>query len=238
MAPALFVLGVLVVIGLVVLIRGLSGADPRIARRVFKWTAIIIGITILAFLMIRGQVVTALWILGATLPFFMRWRMLKNMAKNWRGPTPGQASDIETTYLRMRLDHDSGELDGTVLHGSFNGRQLSELALADLIILLQECRINDAQSASILESYLDRVHGTEWRGGDGAGRDGQSNATQNGSVMTVEEAYDILGLKPGAGKDQIREAHRKLMLKNHPDHGGSTYIAARINQAKELLLGK
>ena len=233
MAPALFVLGVLVVIGLVVLIRGLSGADPRIARRVFKWTAIIIGITILAFLMIRGQVVTALWILGATLPFFMRWRMLKNMAKNWRGPTPGQASDIETTYLRMRLDHDSGELDGTVLHGSFNGRQLSELALADLIILLQECRINDAQSASILESYLDRVHGTEWRG-----QDGQSNATQNGSVMTVEEAYDILGLKPGAGKDQIREAHRKLMLKNHPDHGGSTYIAARINQAKELLLGK
>mgnify|MGYP003313822543 FL=1 len=138
----------------------------------------------------------------------------------------------------MRLDHDSGKLDGTVLHGSFNGRQLSELALADLIILLQECRINDAQSASILESYLDRAHGTEWRGGDGAGRDGQSNATQNGSVMTVEEAYDILGLKPGAGKDQIREAHRKLMLKNHPDHGGSTYIAARINQAKELLIGK
>ena len=76
--------------------------------------------------------------LGGSLPFFMRWRMLKNMAKNWRGPTPGQASDIETTYLRMRLDHDSGELDGTVLRGSFSGRQLSELAQADLMVLLQE----------------------------------------------------------------------------------------------------
>ena len=234
---AYIVLGVLVVIGLVVLLRGLSGADPRIARQVFKWTAIIIGITILAFLMLKSQVVTELWILGATLPFIMRWRVLENMAKNWRGPTPGKASDIETTYLRMRLDHDRGELDGTVLRGSFSGRQLSELAQADLMVLLQECRVNDAQSASILESYLDRVHGAKWRDGDGVGSNGQSSATQSEGVMTIEEAYDILGLKPGAGKDQIREAHRKLMLKNHPDHGGSTYIAARINQAKELLLG-
>lgn len=234
---AYIVLGVLVVIGLAVLLRGLSGADPRIARQIFKWTAIIIGIVIFAYLMIMGRVATALWILGATLPFLMRWRVLKNMAKNWRGPTPGQASDIETTYLRMRLDHDSGELDGTVLDGSFRGRQLSELALADLMALLQECRVNDAQSASILESYLDRVHGAEWRGGDGAGGNGQSSAARSGRAMTVEEAYDILGLQPGARKDQIREAHRKLMLKHHPDHGGSTHIAAQINQAKELLLG-
>ncbi len=238
---AYIVLGVLVVIGLAVMLRGLSGADPRIVGRVFKWTAIIVGSAVLAYLMIMGRVVTALWILGATLPFIMRWRALKRMAKNWRGPTPGQASDIETAYLRMRLDHDSGELDGTVLDGSFRGRQLSELAPADLMALLQECRVNDAQSASILESYLDRVHGAEWRGGEDAagagGSDGRSGAAPGGRAMTVEEAYDILGLRPGAGKDEIREAHHKLMLKNHPDHGGSTYIAAKINQAKELLLG-
>ncbi len=242
---AYIVLGVLFVIGLAVLIRGLSGADPRIVGRIFKWTALIIGVLLLGYLMIMGRVVTALWILGATLPFLMRWRALKNMAKNWRGPTPGQASDIETAYLRMRLDHDSGELDGTVVDGSFRGRQLSELAPDDLMALLRECRVNDAQSASILESYLDRVHGAEWRGaedaasggasGGGSGR--SSGAAQGARAMTVEEAYEILGLRPGAGKDEIRKAHHKLMLKNHPDHGGSTYIAAKINQAKELLLG-
>ncbi len=238
---AYIVLGVLVVVGLAVMIRGLSGADPRIVRRVFKWTAIIIGGAILAYLMIMGRLVTALWILGATLPLMMRWRAVKRMAKNWRGPTPGQASDIETAYLRMRLDHDTGELDGTVLDGSFRGRQLSELAPADLKALLQECRVNDPQSTPILESYLDRVHGGEWRGAEEQAGDsrsgGRSSAAPGGRAMTVEEAYDILGLAAGAGKDEIRDAHHKLMLKNHPDHGGSTYIAAKINQAKDLLLG-
>ncbi len=234
-----FVLGIVVVVGLVVLIRGLWGADPRIVRRIFKWTAIVIGVALLIYLMIMGRVVTALWVLGATLPFIMRWRAVKRMVKNWGGPTPGQASDIETPYLRMRLDHDTGELDGTVLDGPFRGRQLGELALDDLLALLQECRVNDPQSATILESYLDRVHGGEWRGTEdaaGAGAGG-SGAAPGGRMMTFEEAYEILGLQPGAGKDDIREAHRKLMLKNHPDHGGSTYIAAKINQAKELLLG-
>ncbi len=234
-------LGVLVVVGLVLVFRGLSGADPRIVRRIFKWTAIAIGTVLMAYLLILGRLVTALWILGAALPFIMRWRALQRMAKNWRGPTPGQASDIETAYLRMRLDHDTGELDGTVLDGTFRGRQLSELAPADLMALLRECRVDDAQSAAILESYLDRVHGAEWRGGqDGSGAGagtGRAGAASGGRAMTVEEAYDVLGLRPGAGKDEIRDAHHKLMLKNHPDHGGSTYIAAKINQAKDLLLG-
>lgn len=231
------VLGVLVVIGSVVIYRGLSGASPQTARKVFKWAAAILGLTFLAYLMIMGRVGTALWILGLTLPFLMRWRAFKNMAKNWRGPTPGQASDIETAYLRMRLDHDTGELDGTVLDGTFRGRQLSELTPPDLMSLLQECRVDDPQSVPILESYLDRVHGAEWRGGEGPGGESQSGAARSGRAMSVEEAYEILGLQPGAGKEEIREAHRKLMLKNHPDHGGSTYLAARINQAKELLLG-
>ena len=238
---AYIVLGVLIVIGLAVLVRGLSGADPRIVRRIFKWTAIVIGVTVFAYLMIMGRIVTALWILGALLPIMWRWRAIRNMTKNWRGPTPGQASDIETAYLRMRLDHDTGVLDGTVLNGTFRGRQLSELAPQELMSLLRECRVDDPQSASILESYLDRVHGADWRGAeDPAGAGGShrgSGAAPGARTMSAEEAYDILGLRPGASKDDIRAAHHKLMLKNHPDHGGSTYIAAKINQAKDLLLG-
>ncbi len=237
---AYIVLGVLLVLGLAILLRGMSGADPKIVRRIFKWTGITLGAGLLAYLMIMGRVGPALWIAGALLPFMMRWRAIKNITKNWRGPTPGQASDIETAYLRMRLDHDSGELDGTVLDGPSRGRQLSELAPEDLMALLQECRVNDPQSVPILESYLDRVHGAEWRGGEeatGGGRAGSSSAAPGGRGMSVDEAYDVLGLHSGAGKDEIREAHRKLMLKNHPDHGGSTYIAAKLNQAKEMLLG-
>ncbi|MGF1612214.1 MAG: DnaJ domain-containing protein, partial [Kiloniellales bacterium] len=117
--------------------------------------------------------------------------------------------------------------------GRFGGRQLSELSLQDLLALLAECQAEDAQSLAILETYLDRVHGDAWReaaagGGDQAGKT---------SAMTRNEAYEILGLEKGADEAQIREAHRRLLQKIHPDHGGSNYLAAKINQAKDLLLG-
>jgi DnaJ-like protein len=235
-------LGLAIVTGMVLIFWGMAGADPRVIKRIFKWSVIIVGVVLLVYLGVTGRLVVAGWIAAGLLPMLMRWRALRNMAKGFRGPSPGQTSDIETGFLRMQLNHDTGELRGTVLDGRFKGRLLQELSLADQIELLQECRIHDEQSAMILESYLDRIHGAAWRGGADGARGGQGGGgggarAQSRSDMTREEACEILGVSATATQDEIHDAHRRLMLKNHPDHGGSTYLAAKINQAKDLLLG-
>jgi DnaJ-domain-containing protein 1 len=135
----------------------------------------------------------------------------------------------------MRLDHDSGNLDGHVLEGPYQGFDLNEMGIDQLIELLACCRREDEQSAALLEAYLDRNFEDDWReAAESAPGDSAENDT---GPMTVSEAWAVLGLDPGADESEIREAHRRLMQKLHPDRGGSTYLAAKINQAKDLLLG-
>lgn len=145
----------------------------------------------------------------------------------------GQTSSIRTRFLEMTLDHASGEMDGMVLEGPLQGRRLSELDLAQLIDLLNLCRSGDAQSAAVLEAYLDRVRGSDWR--EHAGEEETASPAVDAG-MTPEEALVILGLAQGASEDEIRGAHRRLMQRFHPDRGGSDYLAAKINAAKRLLL--
>ncbi|GAB4234323.1 MAG: DnaJ domain-containing protein [Methyloligellaceae bacterium] len=152
----------------------------------------------------------------------------------------GQQSRVRTGYLEMRLDHDSGDMEGLVLKGEFEGKFLSDLSLDELLQLLVRCDKDDAQSAQLLIAYLDRTH-PEWRERDEASesRRGDGAPPSSGGAMSVEEAYDILGLSPGASESEIRKAHRRLMKKLHPDQeGGSTWLASRVNEAKDLLLGK
>jgi hypothetical protein len=172
-------------------------------------------------------------------PLFLRWRSLLNRIKAAAGPSEGQSSTVETDFLRMRLDHDSGRMGGEVLRGTFQGRELDDLSLTELLDLLEECQISDSRSATILEAYLDRVRPEDWRaaGGGPSGRAESGEASRGGGgAMTRNEAYEVLGLEPGASAGEIKDAHRRLMLKMHPDQGGSTYLAAKINQAKDLLL--
>ncbi len=150
------------------------------------------------------------------------------------GAAGSRRSQVESRFLRMSLDHDSGHLDGQVLEGAHAGARLSELPLATLLDLLRTCRQEDEDSAQLLESYLDRVQGADWRAGFAS--NGQERNGSAGGPMTVEEAWRILGLEPGADREAIIAAHRRLMQKLHPDRGGSDYLAARINQAKDRLL--
>ena len=157
--------------------------------------------------------------------------------------TEGQRSKVRTDFLEMELDHDSGAMRGQVLAGKFSGQFLNDLDLEALLELRAECHAGDPQSAQLLDAYLDRTE-EDWRekaglggAGDDAAHGAHAGAPPGESAMTRDEAYEILGLKPGASADDIHAAHRTLMKKNHPDQGGSTYLAAKINEAKDLLLG-
>jgi hypothetical protein len=158
------------------------------------------------------------------------------------GPGAGSAggqSSIRTRYLDMTLEHANGTLDGRVREGPFSGQRLSALALPQLLRMLELYQEADARSAAVLTAYLDREHGDDWRDAVAAGAGGSSSgqAPARGG-MSKEDAWSILGLTPGATAEDVRAAHRRLMQRLHPDRGGSDYLAAQINAAKDLLLGE
>ncbi len=162
---------------------------------------------------------------------------------------------LESSMIKMTLDPSSGALDGVVCDGMFEGYGLAELDLAQLMELRAECEAKDSDGVRLLEVYLDRRFGTQWRvksrpdeprsaHHDGPGRSGAGSTSSGSSgsgssgsgAMSRAEAYAVLGLKAGATPAAVKEAHRRLMIKLHPDQGGSTYLAAKINRAREVLL--
>ena len=230
--PAL-VLGVIVLILLLFAAYSFSKADPKQAVRVLRYIGGGAALLFAVFLLVRGSIVPAVSIglfgLGL-LGYVSLWRA------SFGGRTqksPGQVSRVRTSFLEMELDHDSGALRGQVLAGRHQGAALDDLDVSTLISLLSEI---DEESLPLLIAYLDRRQ-PRWREhapGDAAAANG-SRASRGGK-MTEEEAYQILGIQPGATTQDIARAHRSLMKKLHPDQGGSTYLAARINEAKEVLI--
>ena len=239
-----FLLGIALVVGFYMLVRAFVSADPRTLAYTVRYGGVALGVTVVVFLTLTGRLGTALMLGAVAFPLLTRWRTLRDSFRAARGPSGGQTSRVETLYLRMTLSHDTGTMSGEVLHGPWRGRTLDSLTFGQLMTLLEDCRRDDGQSATVLEAWLDRTR-PDWReraesgaeaAGAGAGAVTGNGGGRGGGPMTREEAYDILGLSPGATPDQVKEAHRRLMMKVHPDHGGSTYLAAKLNQAKDLLL--
>jgi len=142
----------------------------------------------------------------------------------------GQSSTVETAVLRMQLAHDSGDLQGEVLKGEYAGWRLADMDRQQLEALMVYCRNEDADSARLLDSYLQQRF-------PGEGPFGQAHGNNDsGGNMNRQEALAILGLAEGATEEEIVSAHRKLIQKLHPDRGGNDYLAAKINQAKDVLL--
>lgn len=197
--------------------------------------AVVLGLLLALF---SGRLHPLFAVAGGALLVLQRLLAAKQLydgIRSSRAPGGGANSEVRTRFVDMSLDHDSAQMDGTVREGRFSGRRVSQLSVDELLELLAQCRASDAQSAAVLEAYLDRVHGDEWRERAASGANEQDSA-QAGSQMSEAEARDILGVSDGASHDEIVAAHRKLMQKLHPDRGGSTYLAAKINMAKELLL--
>ncbi len=229
-------LGVLVLVVGLWLLRVFAEADPaKLARGAGRFAiavAATAAVLVLFLLLVTGRFGLGLTELAALATVLMRGWALWRRRQAASGPPPGRTSDVETDYIRMTLDHDSGTMSGTVRRGPHQGRRLEELSQAELMGLWRECRAEDGQGASLLEAYLDRLM-PGWREEAARG----AGAARPADTMTREEAYAILGLAEGASPAEIREAHRRLMMKIHPDHGGSDYLAAKLNRAREVLLG-
>lgn len=144
-------------------------------------------------------------------------------------------STVETEFVRMKLDHDLGEISGEVLKGRFAGRTFNELDLNSLLQLREEVMGYDKDSLALIESYLDRIYPNDWR--KAGSQQGQQKRSFDPDDMTREEALEILGLSSSSLPGDIIAAHRRLIQKIHPDRGGSDYLAAKINRAREVLLG-
>ncbi|KAA5601995.1 DnaJ domain-containing protein [Blastochloris sulfoviridis] len=225
-------------IGIVALLLALWGLD-RLAKLdartlVARLSQIGGGVALAAgvLLAVTGRFVVAvpLLFLGLSL---LGW--LPNRPAGWSQRTQrstGQSSRARTALLDMELDHDSGEMRGTVTAGAHQGRTLDDLTLAELGDLYADA---DGDSRALLEAYLDR-RAPGWREhGEADAAAGRGEGGRDGA-MTQQEAYEILGLEPGAAAEDIRRAHRTLMKRLHPDQGGTDWLASRVNEAKDVLL--
>lgn len=227
MSVVLPILAVLVV--LAILVAGFLRLDAARLASALRATGpmLLIGVGVVLVLIGRAGVGGMLAAGG------LSW-LLSNRRGTATVKSPGQRSTVRTAALEMELDHDSGGLDGVVLAGSYESRRLSQLDMRELLGLYAELK-SDSESRQLLETYLDGRFPV-WRAdAQTNGRDGKRVAPGSGA-MTKEEAYKVLGLEAGATAADIRKAHRRLMQRLHPDLGGTSFLAARINEAKDVLL--
>ncbi len=243
-----FLIGLLLLAVTVLLLKLFVAADPKMLARAIVWTASGILGALLLYLAFTGRLSWLFVAIPALLPWFLRARVLARMMKTFArkrgaaaGQPSGQTSRVESRFLRMTLDHDSGRMDGEVIEGNWAGKRLSDMDRIQLVALLVFLNESDPPSASLLAVYLDRER-PGWQDeaeGQTAGAKAAEGTRAGGfppGAMTRDEALRILGLEEGADEAAVKAAHRRLMALMHPDRGGSSYLAAKINQARDALL--
>jgi hypothetical protein len=227
-----------IIFGLVILalalwaLNAFTKVNPQTAAAVLKAGGGIGALAVAGVLGARGRLDIAipLGLTGLGLLGWLPWSIPGIGARTRR--SSGQVSRVRSAFLEMELDHDSGAMQGRILAGPHEGTALAALDVATLTGFLAAI---DEESRALLMAYLDR-RDPRWREHAQADAATGPSRARSGGKMTEEEAYQILGVQPGASAEDIGRAHRTLMKKLHPDQGGSTYLAARVNEAKDVLL--
>jgi hypothetical protein len=222
-------LGIALLFLLIWALYGFTRIDVKTMAPILRKSGGVAALVGAAFFTARGQVAIGLPLGFAGLSL-LGWMGPASFGQRTHKST-GQVSRVSSQYIEMELDHDSGAMRGRILKGRMEGVTLDALDVPGLLSLLPEI---DEESRALLMAYLDRRE-PGWREHADAGATAGAAHVDRGK-MTEEEAYQILGVEPGASAADIGRAHRALMKKLHPDQGGSTYLAARVNEAKDLLL--
>ena len=233
-----FIAGLLLLYLVLAGIRQFGRMTPALAAKIVRGGGVAVGVVAMLFFLLRGgfgvagmigSLLFANMLRGGGNPFM---GALRAAGYGRSAPKPSVA---RSASLEMRLDRQTGQMTGEALAGPFAGRPLQSLTRADCLALHRYCLSDDPEGAALLEAYLDRRF-AGWREADEGEGDARGGNWRSGA-MTRDEAYEVLGLPKGASREEIVASHRRLMKKLHPDQGGSTALAARVNQAKDVLLG-
>ena len=248
----LFALVLLAVLG----VRRFLRNTPLARYSATQQSLMALGILLLLLLTLTGRLGVLVPVLGAVLAalfatvsrilpvliplivqYLPHWQRYQRQRAGKQGQMRDDAdasgsSTVQSDFLRMHLHHATGELSGEILQGLHAGKSLKSLSLSDLASLYRNYTKQDPESARLLAAYIERVYGDRWSESDQTGP-GETGS----SALDKSEALEMLGLQPGATREEIISAHRRLIQKVHPDRGGSDYLAAKINQAKDILLG-
>lgn len=219
----------------VLLLRRVQSLPPHKRRSGYIQLGLTVAVIAVVILTLMGKMhwlgaaVTGLIVvLRQALPLLIRAFPLLNSLRQ-RQANASQQSEVSARFVKMVLDHSSGELNGEVLEGPYKDWRLNEMNKTQLREFLSFCEEHDADSANLLSSYL------EQRFPEGMS-DPNQDERASGSGMNRKEALAVLGLDEDASDDDIVQAHRSLMQKIHPDRGGNDYLAAKLNEAKDFLL--
>src|SRR3989442_7430784 len=220
---ATLIFGLVVLALLLWALQAFSKVSPQTAAVVVKTGGGLGALAAAGLLGVRGRLDIAipLGLTGLGLLGWLPWSIPGFAARTQK--SAGQVSRVRSAFLEMELDHDTGAMRGRILAGPHEGTALEALDVATLTGLLVDV---DEESRALLMAYLDRRE-PGWREhAQGDAATGAGRAAWGGGKMTEEEAYQILGVQPGASAEEISRAHRSLMKKFHPDQGGTTYLGA------------